>query len=188
MAALGMLGQRPGSGYDLMKILATTLATVWSASQSQVYTELVNLADAGLIDVVDIGPRGRKVYDLTPAGRTELIRWLVQPADHEPRRDGALLHVVFLGEIPAAEARTYVVAMTDHADAEVLRLCTLRDSYRWPPADDNEMYGRAALEHALRGEATTAEWGRWLIELLDRRLRSAHPPAAAGGEPPPAAG
>ena len=38
------------------------MANVWPATQSQLYGELNKLADAGLIEVSDIGPRGRKEY------------------------------------------------------------------------------------------------------------------------------
>ena len=45
------------------------MANVWPATQSQLYGELNKLADAGLIEVSDIGPRGRKEYRITEAGR-----------------------------------------------------------------------------------------------------------------------
>ena len=45
------------------------MANVWPATQSQLYGELNKLADAGLIEVTDIGPRGRKEYRITEAGR-----------------------------------------------------------------------------------------------------------------------
>ena len=49
------------------------MANVWPATQSQLYGELNKLADAGLIVVSDIGPRGRKEYRITEAGRHAVI-------------------------------------------------------------------------------------------------------------------
>ena len=49
MAALGLLAQQPGSGYDLLKTFEKSMANVWPATQSQLYGELNKLADAGLI-------------------------------------------------------------------------------------------------------------------------------------------
>ena len=74
MAALGLLAQQPGSGYDLLRTFEKSMANVWPATQSQLYGELNKLADAGLIEVTDIGPRGRKEYRITEAGRDELRR------------------------------------------------------------------------------------------------------------------
>ena len=68
IAALGLLAQRPGSGYDLLKRFEKSMANVWPATQSQLYGELNKLADGGLIEVSDIGPRGRKEYRITDAG------------------------------------------------------------------------------------------------------------------------
>jgi DNA-binding PadR family transcriptional regulator len=99
MAALGLLAQQPGSGYDLLKTFEKSMANVWPATQSQLYGELNKLADAGLIEVTDIGPRGRKEYGITPAGRAELQRWVMSPEDDPPFRTASLLRVFLLGEI-----------------------------------------------------------------------------------------
>src|SRR5262247_3098126 len=105
MAALGLLAQRPASGYDLLREFEKSMANVWPATQSQLYGELNKLAEAGLIEVADIGPRGRKEYRITDAGRTELRRWVTNPQDDPPFRDAALLRVFLLGEVPPEQAR-----------------------------------------------------------------------------------
>src|SRR5688572_18232316 len=122
MAALGLLAQGPGSGYDLLKHFEKSMANVWPATQSQLYGELNKLAGAGLIEVSDIGPRGRKEYRITEAGHRELQRWVANPQDDPPFRSTELLRVFLLGEVPADQARKHVVAMAEHADAEVKRL------------------------------------------------------------------
>ena len=81
IAALGLLAKKPGSGYDLLKHFEESMANVWPATQSQLYGELNKLADAELIEVSDIGPRGRKEYRITDAGRAELRRWVANPED-----------------------------------------------------------------------------------------------------------
>ncbi len=101
MAALGLLAQHPGSGYDLLKRFEKSMANVWPATQSQLYGELNKLAAAGLIEVSAIGPRGRKEYRITAAGRTELEHWITHPADDPPERSAAVLRVFLLGELPA---------------------------------------------------------------------------------------
>src|ERR1700754_149004 len=149
IAALGLLAQEPGSGYDLLKHFEKSMANVWPATQSQLYGELNKLADAGLIVVSDIGPRGRKEYRITEAGRAELRRWIADPDDDPPFRSAGLLRVFLLGEIPRDQARKHVVAMADDAEREVRRLEELRDSIHWKEGD-GAFFGRAALEFGLR--------------------------------------
>jgi DNA-binding PadR family transcriptional regulator len=168
MAALGLLAQEPGSGYDLLKHFEKSMANVWPATQSQLYGELNKLADAGLIEVSDIGPRGRKEYRITEAGHLELERWVANPQDDPPFRSSGLLRVFLLGEVPADQARKHVVAMAEHADAEVKRLEELCDSIDWTDGD-SLFFGRAALEYGLRANAMEADWARWLINAIDER-------------------
>ena len=168
IAALGLLAQEPGSGYDLLKQFEKSMANVWPATQSQLYGELNKLADAGLIEVSDIGPRGRKEYRITEAGRAELRRWVANPEDDPPFRSPGLLRVFLLGEVPPEQAREHTVAMAEYADGEVNRLEELRDSIDWTEGD-GLFYGRAALEYGLRMNSMEAEWAKWLVNAIDER-------------------
>lgn len=170
MAALGLLAQEPGSGYDLLKHFEKSMANVWPATQSQLYGELNKLANAGLIEVSDVGPRGRKEYRITSAGRAELQRWVTNPQNDPPFRSPGLLRVFLLGEVPQRHAREHMVATAEHADAEVKRLEALRDSIDWTEGD-SLFYGHAALEYGLRANAMEADWARWVIKGIDRRAR-----------------
>ena len=170
-AALGLLAQQPGSGYDLLKRFEYSMANVWPATQSQLYGELNKLADSGLIEVSDIGPRGRKEYRVTEAGRADLLRWMTNAQDDPPYRSAELLRVFLLGEMPPGQARAHIQAVADQADAEHKRYEQLRDSVDWDDSD-GDFYGRAALEYGLRAQAMEADWARWLITEIDRRASS----------------
>jgi len=168
IAALGLLAQRPGSGYDLLKQFEKSMANVWPATQSQLYGELNKLADAGLIEVSDIGPRGRKEYRITDAGRAELRRWVASPGPAPQFRSAEVLRVFLLGEVPRAQAGSHMSDVAAYADAEVRRLEQLRDSIDWTD-DDDSFYGQAALEYGLRLYAMEADWARWLVKEIDER-------------------
>lgn len=167
-AALGLLAQQPGSGYDLLKRFEISMANVWPATQSQLYGELNKLADAGLIEVTTVGPRGRKEYRVTEAGRRDLLRWMVNPQDDPPYRSAELLRVFLLSEMSPEQARAYMTSVAEHADAELHRYEQVRDAMEWG-TDDVGFYSRAALEFGLRIEAMEAEWARWVIEEIDKR-------------------
>jgi len=172
IAALGLLAQQPGSGYDLLKEFEKSMANVWPATQSQLYGELNKLADAGLIEISDIGPRGRKEYRITDAGRAELRRWVTNTQDDPPFRSSSVLRVFLLGAIPRAQAREHMIAMAADAEAELERYEELRDAVDWDTGDDGLFYGRAALEYGLRLSQMEADWARWVVNAIDRRSPS----------------
>ena len=168
IAALGLLAQQPGSGYDLLRRFEKSMANVWPATQSQLYGELNKLASAGLIEVTDVGARGRKEYRVTTAGHAELLRWVTTPGDDPPQRSAALLRVFLLAEIPLDDARSYLLAVADHARAEHERLAQLRDSIPWSD-DGGSFFGRAALEYGLRLRAMEAQWADDVVAGLRAR-------------------
>src|SRR5437764_15026869 len=78
---LGLLGARPMSGYDIKQAFDRALASYWNAGNSQIYTTLKSLSQAYLVEsevIVQTGRPNRKVYRLTPTGRTELDHWLAE--------------------------------------------------------------------------------------------------------------
>jgi PadR family transcriptional regulator AphA len=166
-AALGLLAQHPASGYDLLKKFQLSMGNVWPATQSQLYGELGKLATSGLIEIIDIGPRGRKEYAITDAGRAELHRWMTSPEDDPAFRSAQLLRVFLLGELTPPQAREYLESLRSHADREHERYEIIRDSYDW--SEDADFFARAALENGLRFARMESEWASWVIDSLDRR-------------------
>lgn len=168
IAILGVLSESAGSGYDLLKRFETSLANVWSAPQSQLYGELKKLADAGFIEVSDIGPRRRKEYRITDAGRAELRQWVANPNNRRPFRSAKLLRMFLLNTIGPQQAREHVASMIEHADAEVRRLQDLRHAVNWSDSD-RRFYSHAALEYGLQLNIMEADLALWLMEAIDMR-------------------
>lgn len=149
MAALGLLVQQPGSGYDLLRRFEKSMANVWPATQSQLYGELNKLAAAGLIEVSAVGPRGRKEYRATDAGRAELLR------------------VFLLGELPPEQAREHLVMLASHSDGEVERLRALEAAIDWAGEPGADVFSHAALDYGLRMHTMQAQWARDVIARMD---------------------
>lgn len=165
-AVLGLLAERPASGYDLMKLFETSLANVWPATQSQVYGELAKLASSGLLKVSAEGPRGRKEYAITEEGLTELRHWLTETEPERIRRSETLLRVFFLGVLTPVEATAYLGLEVARAAAGHTALEELEASVDW--GDDHiSVYGRLALEYGLRLTAMQEEWARWAAAQVE---------------------
>lgn len=164
-ALLGLLAGRTASGYDLLKLFNTSLANVWPATQSQIYTELNKLADADLIAVEAEGPRGRKQYALTDEGLAELRHWLTETEPHQNRRSEVLLRVFFLGVVDRAQAREYLTGLAAMITEEENALRELEQAIDWDEGDLS-VYGRIALEYGLRFNAMRREWAEWAADQI----------------------
>ncbi|MEC4018639.1 PadR family transcriptional regulator [Streptomyces sp. H27-D2] len=164
-AMLGLLADKPASGYDLMKLFETSLANVWPANQSQVYGELARLAGSGLVEVSAEGPRGRKEYALTDQGLTELRHWLTEVEPARNRRSDAVLRVFFLGVLTPVEAAAYLAREEARAAQQLATLKGLEASIDWDD-DPLSVNGRLALEFGLRFSAMYGEWARWATEQI----------------------
>src|SRR5207248_8188979 len=165
-ALLGLLAHQPASGYDLLATFRSSLAHVWPATQSQVYTELTRLTDAGLLTVGEQGPRGRREYTITPAGHAELDAWLTDETATPPQRSALLLHVFFLGLIDPTQAQRYL-----HRQAELVqrRLDGLHETENSLDWDDGPLstHGRLALEYGLRLATMQRDWATWAATQID---------------------
>lgn len=92
---LGFLHDGPQSGWDLVATAEHAIGDFWSLTRSQVYRELVSMAQAGLIEGDEVGPRDRRPYRLTDAGRQAFQAWLEQEPGHEQIRYPLLLTLAF---------------------------------------------------------------------------------------------
>ena len=96
---LGMLNNKPMTGYDIKKNLTkTNMDSFWGISYGQIYPSLRDLEKEGSItkeiEINENGPN-RKKYSITSEGAAKLKQWLLQPAEPEKIRIETLLKVAF---------------------------------------------------------------------------------------------
>jgi DNA-binding PadR family transcriptional regulator len=103
---LGLVRKEPRSGYEIKAIVDNSTRFFWAASYGQIYPELKNLAEAGLVVGSDspTGGRRRTVYEITADGEEELRAWLRQKPVTFEMRDEGLLKLFFAGALPREEA------------------------------------------------------------------------------------
>ncbi|WP_194819196.1 PadR family transcriptional regulator [Nocardia sp. XZ_19_385] len=164
-AVLGMLAEGPASGYDLLQMFKDSLANVWPATQSQIYTELAKLAETGLIAVSDEGPRGRKEYTLSAEGLAEVRRWLTETEPKPVSRNDMLLRVFFLGVLERDQARDYLADIESRMTKAGTELAQLEASIDWDD-DAFSVYGHIALEWGKRFYAMNQEWAQWALTQM----------------------
>ena len=165
-AVLGLLEQRPRSGYDLKRAVDRTIRHFWAASYGQIYPELRRLEDAGWIEGSDgsRGARSRRVYSITPRGRTALLDWLRGGETRIELRDESLLRLFFADALPVGQALGLLEARREGYRQMRTYLVSLDDGTGPDPPYIDLVY-RWALDYC--------QWGIEWCEQQEHRLRRA---------------
>jgi DNA-binding PadR family transcriptional regulator len=122
---LGMLSLRPMSGYDIKQVADSSVRHFWAISYGQIYPELKNLVDAGLVSSADtsVGDRRRTVYSLTRSGQEALGDWAAMTEEVPVEiRDEMLLRLFFGDQLSPAEKVSLLHNMASRHDRVVRQL------------------------------------------------------------------
>jgi len=79
-AILVLLGEQPSHGYQIIQEVEARSGGAWRVSPGSVYPTLQQLEDEGLVRTTADSESGRRVYELTDAGRVEAKRLSEGPA------------------------------------------------------------------------------------------------------------
>ena len=185
-ALLGVLKDRPLTGYDLVRQFQGTLGFLWSAPQSQIYPELRRMEAAGLVTAT-VAPRGqraqKRIYSVTDAGMAELRRWATDFMPLPAQRDPVHLKAAFFDMAPLDAVREQLRAHIAQyqwrieqwqARIEAIRgrRAVLIESWLTrQPVDEHESILELKV-HALEGLIARARveitWAREGLMLCDR--------------------
>jgi DNA-binding PadR family transcriptional regulator len=88
-ALITALVEQPSSGSDLASRFDRSIGYFWHATHQQIYRELGRLEEAGWVESLppESGRGRKKVYQVLPAGRAELQRWVAEDQDPQPQRN-----------------------------------------------------------------------------------------------------
>jgi DNA-binding PadR family transcriptional regulator len=125
------------------------------------------MADEGLVVVDETGPRGRKSYALTDAGRTELRRWMLHWPEQATVRNETVLRMFLVQSLEPDDARRLLEGIAAHCAREREQLHAIME------AEDAEQrpgdplpFGRLAGEYGLRQYEAVHGWALWSLERL----------------------
>jgi DNA-binding PadR family transcriptional regulator len=170
-AALVLLAFGPASGYELKQRADNTLRFFFaSPAMSQIYAELDRLTAAGL--VADHrerrgGARETRVFSLTPAGRTELRRWLAaDPLPTTVFKSHLALRLVVGYLADPDRLRADITTERDRVRAETEALEKVAASL--DPTDAELGWARLVADWGLHYFADTVEQLDRLAAQLDR--------------------
>jgi PadR family transcriptional regulator, regulatory protein AphA len=162
-ALLGLLSDKPMSGYDLTKRFEKSLGNVWPARHSQIYPELNRLNDEGLIEIVAEGPRGRKEYEATATGREAVREWLLTTEPEWGLRSEPMLRSFFLWMVEPDQAREYLRSYRQWFAERLAAHMAVKE--QWKPETDGEKAAFIVLEAGIVQAEAAIKWADWAIEL-----------------------
>lgn len=155
---LGLVAERPRSGYDLAQVAARSTGYLWAPSRSQIYKVLPRLVEQGLARSQAIEQQGRPdkaVYELTPQGHRTLREW-IETVEEEPEGGGPvfLLKILF-GFVASAEAvRAQIAAYRRLLERNLAAF----ERQEAGLAENEPVYSRIALRHGIARARATLAW------------------------------
>jgi DNA-binding PadR family transcriptional regulator len=169
LAILGLISQRPLTGYDLRKVFLTTPMGHFSSSPGAIYPALRRLAEAGWIrgrEGAGMTRRQRVVYKVTPGGLKALRRHLSRPVtrgDIVWHMDDLMMRFAFMDPLVGRAATLrFLRDFASLIDTHVAGLRGYLNSVR----DLMPVCGRLALESGIESYEMSARWARRALEEL----------------------
>jgi DNA-binding PadR family transcriptional regulator len=149
---LGFLLQGPMSGWELGQTVEQSIGNFWNVTRSQVYRELRRLEAAGLVEAGEAGPRDRRPFLLTEAGRRVFSEWIDRVPGDEIVRFPLLLTVFFRERIEPGRLDRF---LHQHELSHLRRLEDYERLARDLPADDGP---GQVLRFGIEYERTVLRW------------------------------
>ena len=160
-ALLGLIWQKPRSGYDLRKFFSSTPMISFSDSPGAIYPALRRLEQRGLVRghiAEGSGLRRRRIFEMTARGRAEFRRWQTQPVtrnDVVRNMDALMLRFAFMDQFAGkGAALRFLKAFHKELAAYIPTLRNYLKSNR----EHMSQSGRLALESGIQAYETQLRW------------------------------
>ncbi|MGB2711992.1 MAG: PadR family transcriptional regulator [Conexibacter sp.] len=167
-AALALIIERGGHGYELAHRLSRRLGPTWQIDPKQIYPILDQFEKAGLATCTEEPSPGRPrqarfVYHATGAAPAALERWLRSPIHKEPLRADMLARIAVSRPTDAPQ----LLQLLDEYEAEVLALIEAAGNAEPPVRTWATLLMDATRDHA---DAHLQAEFAWIVSTR-RRIR-----------------
>ena len=179
-ALLGLLNDKPMTGYDLKKIFDEAMGFFWAAQMSQIYRELNKLEEKGLVKST-IEPQekrpDRKVYQLTQEGREAFLSWLNKFPNRlsQASRSRFLIRIFFSSRIKLEELAFQIERYKKEKEEQLSYLNKveqwIKDYSREEKHKDDAFYWNLIIKKGYKDIATGIEWADECLQLIEQKKR-----------------
>jgi len=171
-ALLGLLLEKPKSGYDLRKFFATTAMGSFSDSPGAIYPALDRLARQGLARATveaSTGLRKRRVFKVTAKGLAAFKAWLRRPLTRDDlihRGKELMLRFAFIDQTLGVDQAT---AFLREYARELEGYIPSLKAYLDATAANMPMSARLAFEFGVLQSEAGLKWARTSIAQYEQR-------------------
>lgn len=174
-ALLALLGERPQTGYELTHRLRGTVSLFWTAQHSQIYPELAAMEADGLLThdaAPGPGPREKKTYALTGAGRASLRDWLASPTRRRPPKDELTLKAYAASSGDPSVMARHFRDQAEQSRRQLEELAGERAKLEANPAHTDPTQPQfgwyLSLMRGITAQQAYGDWCDWVAERLEQ--------------------
>jgi DNA-binding PadR family transcriptional regulator len=172
-AILGLLSEKPLSGYDLKKIIAESDLFYWSGNNNQIYNSLVQLHQDGMVTVevhAQESLPARKVYTITGAGREMLRHWMLADPELPELHYHFLIQLAFTALLSDKELDGLLGRYEQEVDVQLrMRVARAENQPAPQPAPREQLVWQHINSAMLEASRRELEWVRALRKDLKER-------------------
>lgn len=169
-AILGLLTFGEQSGYDLTKMVNSSVGFFWTPAKSQIYGELRRLVSLGYATEREVAQSTRpdkRLYAITPEGEDALREWLDESEAEPDTFKSAFLVKLFFGQHMDRDALVaQVEGYRRHAQEELAEFRRIEKDIAGHPAT---FYPYLTLKCGLANARATIRWADAVLKELENR-------------------
>jgi len=169
---MGLLSQKPMTGYDLDKEFNASLGFFWPAQYSQIYAELDKMEKKGWLAsqrVVQEDKPNKRVYSLNAEGKAEFLDWLSTSEDDLKTsfsiKSGFLMRLFFAGNTSKAQVLDMIQALQKLCYDRRIVFETIKQSIIDDGDDD---YVKLAALYGEMANETRLAWAEKAIAHIEK--------------------
>lgn len=175
---LGILSQKPQTGYELKDSFNGSIGYFWNAKFQQIYQELARMEREAMVTaetVPQLGKPAKKVYSITREGEAALAAWLEKPPATYATRDELLLKLFCCQRMAPERALEHLETYRARHEERLEQYRAIEARFREAGWVTDEHVDEAALGPYLtlkRGilyQESTIEWCKWATALVRRQ-------------------
>lgn len=169
-AILGLLLDKPMSGYEIRKVFETTAMGNYSSSPGSIYPAIKKLEKAALINHIQVSGYRNGQFQITELGRVAIKEWLLMPFDRQflsKKSEVLLLRFAFMDHLVSHDEKVWFLRLFIDVTNEYLS--ELQGFYE-QQGGSLPLHGRLSFEYGLISVATQLEWAKSsLTKILEHK-------------------
>lgn len=167
-AILGLLNEKPRTGYAVRKVFADTAMGQYSSSPGSIYPALSRLTKRGFVESVSEESRStrpRSFFRLTRKGKIQLKSWLkrkVTRVDVARHINDLLLRFAFMSDLPKSEITSFL----EELELEILNYAEELETYRVSQSGVLNTPALLAIDNGIAIYRAHAKWASESVASL----------------------